>query len=380
MEGSIMDDNKALVPREAELVSADTEDDTRLDDSFTKMSQQIQVAVASLQLQNVRDAETAARTAEALYTAAKQHTAPDDLLLLGILKHATCLFAPLTRAIVFQLEGRFSKARDELAKGLATTSEALATINAYAQLPDSDEEVLHIWQPILSIFPILFKGSDASIRAEIVGYQGNMPQYKALLREAVAEYRQADKLPSSLNPMFLALAGLCTSIADRLETRIEVFGSERGQRYLSPLGEKIFIIHGHDEAKWRELRDLLEDRFKLKTVVLKEEPGAGETLIRKFEEFADDCGYAFALFTPDDFVKKDGKSYFQARPNVLFELGWFYGHFGRDRICIVKKAKTELPSDLGGILSIDFHDEVSEGFVKIQDELKRVGVLKTDNG
>ena len=115
----------------------------------------------------------------------------------------------------------------------------------------------------------------------------------------------------------------------------------------------------------------------MKTVVLKEKPGAGEVLIRKFEQFADDCCYAFALITPDDFITKEGKSYFQARPNVLFELGWFYGHFGRDRVCIVKKAETEMPSDLAGILSIDFHNEISEGFVKIQDELQRVGIIKT---
>jgi predicted nucleotide-binding protein len=81
------------------------------------------------------------------------------------------------------------------------------------------------------------------------------------------------------------------------------------------------------------------------------------------------------LLTPDDFVKKDGKSYFQARPNVLFELGWFYGAFGRNRVCIVKNVKTALPSDLGGILSIDFSDKVAEGYIQIQDELQRAGIV-----
>jgi hypothetical protein len=379
MEDPIMPEDKELVPREGELVPAEEDAKTGLDEAFIKMSELVQVASASLQFQNVRDADMAARTAEALYATSKQHFSPHDLLLLEIIKHVVCLFAPLTRTLAFQMEGRFLKARAELTKGLATVSDAMGTIDEYARLPNADKKVIQIYQPLLSIFPILFKGSDTCIRAEIVGYQGNIRQYKDLLREAVAEFKQADRLPSSLNPMFLALVGVCTSIADRLETRVEVFSSEQGQRYLIPAGEKVFIIHGHDEAKWRELRDLLKDRLKLKTVVLIEEPGAGETLIRKFEEFADDCCYAFALLTPDDFIEKEGKSYFQARPNVLFELGWFYGHFGRDRVCIVKKANTEIPSDLAGILSIDFHKMVSECFMQIEDELKKVGIIKLDD-
>jgi hypothetical protein len=371
-----MTEDKELIPKGGEFVSPHAGGDTELDEVFTKMSELMQTAVASMQLQNIQNVELAARTAEAVYDTSKQHASPHDRLLLEIMKHVIWLFAPITRALVFQMEGRFSKARNELAKGLATSADAIATGEEYAQLPNPDKEVLQIYRPILSVFPIIFKGSDAYIRAEITGYQGNIRKYRELLQEAVTEYRQADKLPPSLNPMFLALVGLCTGIAERLETRIEVFGSEQEQCYQSPTGDKIFIIHGHDEAKWRELRDLLEDRLNLKTVVLKEEPGAAKALIQKFEEFADDCCYAFALLTPDDFVEKDGKSYFQARPNVLFELGWFYGHFGRNRVCIVKKAKTEMPSDLAGILSIDFHDKVSEGFMQIQDELKRVGVIK----
>jgi predicted nucleotide-binding protein len=121
----------------------------------------------------------------------------------------------------------------------------------------------------------------------------------------------------------------------------------------------------------------LQEEFRLDAVVLKDEPSTGQTLIEKFEKSADDCFDAFALVTPDDFINKEGESYSQARPNVLFELGWFYGHFGRDRVCILKRAKTAIPSDLGGILSIDFLNDVSEGLVRIRAELQRVGIIST---
>jgi hypothetical protein len=95
----------------------------------------------------------------------------------------------------------------------------------YAQLPDADQEVIQMYRTILLIFPIIFRGSDASMPAEMVGYQGNVPLHSELLREANDEYRRVDQLQPSLDPMFLSLSGLCTSIADRLETRSEMLSS-----------------------------------------------------------------------------------------------------------------------------------------------------------
>jgi predicted nucleotide-binding protein len=366
------DDKQELVPVDAEVVSPEA--DTELDQAINQMSELVQTASASVQFQNVQSADMAARTAEALFANTEARLSLSGRLLLGILKHAACLFSPLTRVLVYQTEGRFTKALAELDRGLEITREGLATVDQYEKQPDHEAEVVQTWRPLFSIFPILLKGLDAYIRADIVGYQGRLGEYKGLLHNASKEFKRVDELRPSFNPVALALAGMCATLADRLQNRAELIEVPE-RRYLNPTGKKVFIIHGHDEAKWRELRDLIEGEFKLKTVVLNEEPGAGETLIRKFEAYAHDCSYAFALLTPDDFVEKQGKSYFQARPNVLFELGWFYGHFGRDRVCIMKKAGTEIPSDLSGILTIDFRDKISEGFVQIRDELGRVGVI-----
>lgn len=369
-----MTNEKDLVPLKGELVPSDHDINTTLHDAFTKMAGLMQVAATSLQFQSVQDAERASLTAQAVYDSSRQHGSKYDHLLLSILKDVVCLFAPLTRVMVYQTEGRFAKAREELAKGISTTESALTALAKYMRLPNAIEEI-QVYKPMLSLFVILFRGLDASIQAEVFGYKGQISQYKRGLLEAVTEFRRVRELPSSLNPMILGLVGLCSGLADRLETRAEVFTEDQGQRYLLPIGDRVFIIHGHNEAKWRELRDLLEDELDLEAAVLQEEPGVGETLIGKFEECADDCRYAFALLTPDDFIEKEGISYFQARPNVLFELGWFFGHFGRERVCIVKKAKTEIPSDLAGILTINFQEDVSEVHTKIKAELQRVGVL-----
>jgi hypothetical protein len=76
--------------------------------------------------------------------------------------------------------------------------------------------------------------------------------------------------------------------------------------------KKVFVIHGHDEAKRRELRALLSDRLGLRPVILSEQPDAGcSTLIEKFEFYAPTCSYAIALFTPDE---SEGRLTFRPDP------------------------------------------------------------------
>lgn len=141
--------------------------------------------------------------------------------------------------------------------------------------------------------------------------------------------------------------------------------------------KNIFIIHGHDEAKRRELESLLKDRFNLNPIVLLDQPDQGLTIIEKFEKYASDCSYAFALFTPDDIVSNGDKQYFQARPNVIFELGWFYANLGRSRVCILDQAseQSKIFSDLQGVLRMQFNTNVSEKYIEIERELKSLGII-----
>ena len=142
---------------------------------------------------------------------------------------------------------------------------------------------------------------------------------------------------------------------------------------------KVFIIHGHDEARRRELEKILKEDFHLEPVVLLDKPNQGMTIIEKFEKYAVECSFAFALFTPDDIVSKgENDYYFQARPNVIFELGWFYSNLGRSRVCVLDQAseKSNIFSDLQGVLRIQFDKQISEKYKEIERELKSVGILR----
>ena len=81
--------------------------------------------------------------------------------------------------------------------------------------------------------------------------------------------------------------------ADRLAA-IRLLAQKQAQESLRHK-ENVFIIHGRDEAKWRELKDIVKSEFRLNPIVLFEQPDAGcQTVIEKFEHYAQTCTYAIA--------------------------------------------------------------------------------------
>ncbi len=159
---------------------------------------------------------------------------------------------------------------------------------------------------------------------------------------------------------------------------IDALEGERGQPApptSATRGNAVFIVHGHDEGNLYRLRDLIAGRFGLQPVILKWQAGIGRAMIEKFEQEAGQCGYAFALLTPDDQIQAPDGQYTQARPNVVFELGWLYAHLGRSRVVILLKDGTKLHSDLEGISRIGFRDSIEEKVLEIERELMAVGLI-----
>lgn len=140
--------------------------------------------------------------------------------------------------------------------------------------------------------------------------------------------------------------------------------------------ENVFIIHGRDEGKWRELKDIVQTEFRLNPIVLMLQANAGaETVIEKFERYAETCSFAIAIFTPDDEVKAGEEAYLQARPNVIYELGWFCGRLGRANAMLLLREGTSMFSDFGGIIQHRFKTNVTERVIDMRKDLEAAGVL-----
>lgn len=134
---------------------------------------------------------------------------------------------------------------------------------------------------------------------------------------------------------------------------------------------RVFIIHGRDYGTRNAVTGLLRE-LGLEPVVLQDQASQGLTVIEKFERWAE-VDFAIALLTPDDVGGPQGDDLQpRARQNAIFELGYFIGKYGRDRVCALVKATPEIPSDYSGVVYIEFNE--SEGWkTSLFRELKSAG-------
>ena len=119
----------------------------------------------------------------------------------------------------------------------------------------------------------------------------------------------------------------------------------------SEVSRRVFVVHGHDEEAKQSVARCLE-KLELEPIILHEQPSQGRTIIEKFEDYSD-VGFAVVLLTPDDMgAAKDEIDNLRprARQNVVFELGFFVGKLGRQRVCALHKGEVEIPSDFAGVL------------------------------
>lgn len=162
----------------------------------------------------------------------------------------------------------------------------------------------------------------------------------------------------------------------------DVFGElEEGPAVAPGLkSNRVFIVHGHDEAAKTQLEALLGE-MGLEPVVLHRKPDEGLTILEKFEKYSD-VGFAFVLLTPDEVAyladaerqpDADRPKELRARPNVLFEFGFFVGRLGRANVCCLHRDGVTLPSDLHGLLYKPFSSSVEEAAWGISKELKARG-------
>jgi predicted nucleotide-binding protein len=113
------------------------------------------------------------------------------------------------------------------------------------------------------------------------------------------------------------------------------------------LRRNVFVVHGHDEAAMLTVTQFIRD-VGLHPIVLREQPSAGRTIIEKFEDYTN-VGFAVVLLSSDDIADLGPAKAHGARQNVIFELGYFIGKLGRNKVCVLLKGDVDIPSDYGGV-------------------------------
>jgi predicted nucleotide-binding protein len=123
-------------------------------------------------------------------------------------------------------------------------------------------------------------------------------------------------------------------------------------------GRNIFIVHGRDPIK--DSVQLFIKNLDLEPIVLEDQASAGRRILEKFEAYSS-VEFVVVIVTPDDIgnlrTKPIDEAKFRARQNVIFELGYFIGKYGRPRVAVLLDesrvdTEIELPTDIDGLVSI----------------------------
>lgn len=120
----------------------------------------------------------------------------------------------------------------------------------------------------------------------------------------------------------------------------------------------IFIVHGSDTWRAESVARTVGNATGRKTIILREQPHLGRTLMEKFEQHAAEASYAVIVLTADDKGCRANEIATQprGRQNVILEMGYFYALLGRSRVSVLIQPGVEKPSDIEGIAYITFDD------------------------
>ena len=176
--------------------------------------------------------------------------------------------------------------------------------------------------------------------------------------------------------------GLVDTILDNIDDSEEIISVTTSSRNSKSnksqeLNKKVFIVHGHNEIMKQSVARFIE-KIGLEAIILHEQPNNGLTIIEKFQNNSN-VGFAIVLLSGDDvgYSKKEGdiSAKERARQNVIFELGYFTGSIGRDRVIALVEnlSNFEIPSDYSGILYIDFDTDSEKWRSAIAKELVSKG-------
>jgi predicted nucleotide-binding protein len=127
-----------------------------------------------------------------------------------------------------------------------------------------------------------------------------------------------------------------------------------GKTTMASKAVSIFVVHGHAKAELYETVRVLERATGLDVVVLHEQANAGRTILEKFEYHAGISSFAVVLLTADDVGRASSGTDLKprGRQNVIFELGFFFGKLGRNRVVVLLSEGVEEPSDINGLVYI----------------------------
>ena len=135
-----------------------------------------------------------------------------------------------------------------------------------------------------------------------------------------------------------------------------------------------FIVHGWDNELKLDTKNYFEGTLRVPCIILHEQSSDGDVIINKFEKHANRAGIALVLLSEKDDISSsrlgDPNANKRPRPNVLFELGYFFAKLGRRHVLLLKRGAVEINSDILGVEFIDVTESVASAGETIRKRLE----------
>ncbi len=119
----------------------------------------------------------------------------------------------------------------------------------------------------------------------------------------------------------------------------------------------VFLSHGHNELLKLKLKDFLRAKLGKMPIILSEEPSRGLTVVEKLERVSEICCFAVILITRDDQQNNGG---LRARQNVIHEIGFFQGKYGRKNVVLLAERGVELFTNISGSCGLSLMPNISK--------------------
>lgn len=361
-----------------------TTDREKIDNAFERLIEQYNAALTATTLQDAATAENAFRQATVIYAGIEKIDFPDEKSFMSWVVSFIELLSNYSKANFLFMEERFKKSKEEFDKTLLVIASIHEKQNNINQEFVTELELGKLYGFINFFTSYFGHMTNVMINLALLSQQMLEGKYinEVLLNQNAAkeirgfDYKKYTTDDDDFNSEIIKIVGLLGRIADVYDKKAEKAEEKiKTIEFLKPIDKNVFLVHGHEEGNLRELKDLLKDNFNITPIILRDEQDGGKTIIEKLEDYGRKCAFAFVLITPDDVVENKKTKAFQARPNVLFELGWFCGRFGRSKVRMLRKNETPLPSDLHGLIAYEFNEKVSEVFLNIKKDLEAAGII-----
>lgn len=222
------------------------------------------------------------------------------------------------------------------------------------------------------------RGSERSFQSKLVlHYSTQAAEYieklKALMPDLYGDFQAIDIEPSiemmakpdGSTPWNFSRAQI-EQLARDIDQLFEIRANSELEQPKKLAPQRVFISHGRSDD-WRAVQPFIEKDVNLPTIELAQEPNLGRTIIEKLIENADRCDSAVIVMTGDDVANEDQR---RVRENVMHEIGFFQGRYGRNMVILLHEEGVNVPTNLSGVAYIPFpKGMIDAGFHVLQREL-----------